>query len=433
MRNLVLLAALTLLVAVVHAKDTNDDRRELRSLVGQRVQTLLDELVEDGDHPKALNAAWALFDQTIAHSDPCDGDPRDGEALAHAAWAVRLVRLVGGAESPRRKDMLKYLRANPALARRLVFVVRFDVEDPVEICRALDLLRAEHGGALDRYGGLAAAICVVHDKPLSRRINENQAAAPNIADIFGFYTANERRMLFGIKTVPAEVLIFVVDTTASIQEMRWALSKYAGDREVGARFFDIRYDQNHFRTGAEKAVTQAGYDLPNILRHGGVCADQAYFAMSVGKSIGVPTAYVIGRSGQMGHAWVGFLQAKGKGAVWNFDTGRYEAYRAVQGVVQDPQTRTRVPDAFVSLMAELIASREADRHAAAAYTDAAVRLGEIRRAGGPFDPPPLVEMQTEQTSHLGADVESQLSLLEAGLRRSAAANTRISSWPSWRP
>ena len=66
------------------------------------------------------------------------------------------------------------------------------------------------------------------------------------------------------------------------------------------------------RGSGVKKVTAAGWSLPNILQHGGVCADQAYFAVTVGKSIGVPTAYTIGLGGEVGHAWVGFLQARGK-------------------------------------------------------------------------------------------------------------------------
>lgn len=82
-------------------------------------------------------------------------------------------------------------------------------------------------------------------------------------------------MFFGVRNVPAELLAWVVDTTAAIEEMQWALAKYRGDPAVGSRFFDIEYDYAAFKTGATKKVTEAGFNLPNILKHGGVCADQA--------------------------------------------------------------------------------------------------------------------------------------------------------------
>src|SRR2546423_11586627 len=55
---------------------------------------------------------------------------------------------------------------------------------------------------------------------------------------------------------------------------------------------------------------------------------------------------------------------------WNFDEGRYEAYRGVVGNVTDPLTRKRIPDAYVSLLAELIGTKAADRQNARALEDA---------------------------------------------------------------
>src|SRR5205807_3987797 len=122
---------------------------------------------------------------------------------------------------------------------------------------------------------------VVHhgDKPLERHINENTAKGADPIEIFDYYVKNESRMYFGIRNVPAELLAYVVDTTASVEEMGWALQKYAGDKEVGKRFFDVKYDYDNFRKGTPKKITTLGFTLPNILKYGGVCADQAYFAM----------------------------------------------------------------------------------------------------------------------------------------------------------
>jgi hypothetical protein len=196
--------------------------------------------------------------------------------------------------------------------------------------------------------------------------------------------------------------------------MNWALGRYAGDPKVGARFFDIKYDHEHFRDGDPKEVTVAGWNLPNILRHGGVCVDQAYFAVTVGKSIGVPTAYASGASSTVSHAWVGFLEAGENGAWWNFDVGRYKAYQGVRGNVLDPQIRRRIPDSYVSLLAELAGVEAPDRWAAVAYTDAALRLLELAELAG--EAPAAETRDSPEPPVRSLDIESALELIEQGLR-----------------
>ncbi len=283
----------------------------------------------------------------------------------------------------------------------------------------LDRLRQARGEQLNKYPTLAAAICVVHDRPLVRRFNENQARAGDPVAIFDYYVKNESRMAFGIKPVPAELLIYVVNATASIEEMEWALQRYAGHPAVGRLFFDIKYDNEHLRTGRPKRITTEGFTLNNILAFGGVCCDQAYFASSVGKAIGVPTAVAEGAAGETGHSWVGFLASSGRSGWWNFDTGRYEAYRGIRGIVLDPQSRERIPDSFVSLLAELIGTTPANRQAGTALADAAQRLMELEKSGRPLAPPPLEDGATGGLSApRQATSSAALDLLDLAVRQS---------------
>jgi hypothetical protein len=249
-----------------------------------------------------------------------------------------------------------------------------------------DKLRTQRPDQMDAFASLVASICVVYDVPLTRRVNEVKLTSADPLAIFDYYVANERSMAFGIKNVPPELLIYVVDTTASIDEMRWALARYPRDPMVGRHFFDIQYDTAYFREGAPKKISFVPYTLPNILRVGGVCADQAYFAVAVGKAIGVPTAYTHGESAETAHAWVGFLQAQGQKGAWNFDVGRYEEFRGVMGLVQDPQTRDYIPDAFLSYTAEMIGVTPLARQTAMALSDAASILRHVEKdedfAGG---------------------------------------------------
>ena len=56
-----------------------------------------------------------------------------------------------------------------------------------------------------------------------------------------------------MKNVPVELLVYVVDTTASIPELQWAYSiATRADELIGASFFDVPYDWNAFARGARR-------------------------------------------------------------------------------------------------------------------------------------------------------------------------------------
>ncbi|MHC5005254.1 MAG: hypothetical protein ACYTJ0_19300 [Planctomycetota bacterium] len=382
----------------------------LDTAVGERLNATLEAFAAGGDAAAARGAVDELFDQVVAYAD------ESGTALlVETAVARRMVTMLADLEAPARGELARLLLERPRLAVALLLMIRPELESPEEIFAVLRHLAASRGDQLEPFANLAAAICVVHDRAPRRRVNENVAVAADPLALFDYFVANEPRMLFGIRDVPPELLVYVVDSTASIQEMSWALGRYAGDTNVGARFFDIEYDHQHVQ-GAPKKVTQAGWNLPNILQYGGVCADQAYFASTVGKSIGVPATYTRGRSGEVSHAWVGFLQSDGRRAWWNFGTGRYGAYLGVRGNVVDPQINRTVPDAYVSLLADHAMSRRADREAAAALTDAAARLDELRGAGRDLDVPPPEGGRARPRRE--TTVAAELDLLEQALRSS---------------
>jgi len=310
-------------------------------LVSAKVKAIFTRLQADHDYGRAAKEANELFDVVAIHAPDTDA-----YAFVDAAYAVRLSHHFEFMPAEQCDDLLPYLRRFDELAKTLAFLVS-DSDKPVGVYGVLKRLIDACGDKPGVWPTLTAALCVVHDSPMERKINENTAIADDPVKLFDFYSANESRMLFGIRVVPAELLIYVVDSTAKIDEMKWALAAYRGDTAVGKHFFDVPYDHEHLRTHRPKRISSAGFTLMNIRQFGGICADQAYFASTIGKAIGVPTAYVSGQSGEVSHAWVGFLQRKGtRDAGWNFDIGRYEAYQGIRGVISDPQTREPYPTAI---------------------------------------------------------------------------------------
>jgi len=384
----------------------------LQGAVQQRLADISErapsEIVRDESRDALLGELDTLL-ATLARA----GSQRDGRLLVEVAATRRTVELSGQAMLSERVGWFEYLSADKGPGRDLVFLMSSG-DSARGVLRTLDSLRAKFGDdRVARYPTLIAALCVVHDgeSAFARRVNENIATSAGPVALFEYYTANERQMLFGLRNVPPELLVFVVDAAASIDELEWALDKHRGDRAVGERFFDIKYDYDHANTGRPKAVSQQGFTLPNIDKLGGVCADQCHFAVTVGKAIGVPTAYVTGRGGEVGHAWVGYLEAQGRRADWNFNVGRYQEYQGVRGVLLDPQRGTMIGDDELGLLARLTTVNETQRFTAAAWLDAA----EALKAG--VEPLDLVEKRRGPERE---DRSGVLELAEMALRENPA-------------
>jgi hypothetical protein len=90
------------------------------------------------------------------------------------------------------------------------------------------------------------------------------------------------------------------------------------------------------------------YTLENIRRMGGICVDQAYYAMIAGKAHGLPTLFFTGQGKDGGHAWFGYLRRDDK---WELDIGRYSQQNYAVGQALDPQTWLPISDHQLQLLA----------------------------------------------------------------------------------
>ena len=304
-----------------------------------------------------------------------EADPvGDVEAFYAISSASRSAALLSRTKDPAiRESLISAFKKTPRFMNELAMAL--NEKDDVEKVAALasKLWRAE-GARLNEFATLGAAICVVHDHEVFEQANENKVVADDPLKLFAYFANNESRMPLGLKNVPVQLLVLVVDPTAKVPELEWALNKYKGDRMVGSRFGEIQYDTDHFRTGAPKKVTQEGLTLPNIAKYGGVCIDQAYFAANVGKANGIPSAIMRAKSAEVGHAWIAYLLWNGQTAIFDSMQGRYPEYRAVVGYIDDPQTGERVPEAELALRAALALTPADKRQRAIALEDAGYSL-----------------------------------------------------------
>jgi tetratricopeptide (TPR) repeat protein len=414
------LVLVLLLSSLAVAKEQSESKSTPAQAIKQKTEAIVDQLQADGDYAAAQQALSRCFDWLVLHASP-----NAHEAFLTLAFHRRLVAQLSDLPKAQRSALLPYLLKHPRFAYELVFLhTRHDKTK--KGYRILLDLKETFGDNIAKFPGLTAALCWVHDGKYQRQINDRTVTLTDPKALFAYYTKYRNRMNFDTRTMPGRLLTWVVSTTRPVKEMQWALSRYRGTAAVGRTFFEIEYDTDYLRAGAEKDLASHAYTLPNIRKFGGVCADQAYYAMCVAQAIGVPAAYVSARGNELGHAWVGFLHRRGRRARWNFSVGRYEVYQGLRGRMEHPQTNKRVTDSRVSLLANLLRVGPGHRWVARAMVDAARRVRELRKLG---DTPDVDAVQfdrpVQSVDRQKPTIDRALALLKSGVQRNPAA---VAGW-----
>jgi tetratricopeptide (TPR) repeat protein len=379
-------------------------RPDVAKVIRDRVESTLKVLDDDQKYPAAYGALQDLFDQTIWYA------PEDVGLLTEAAGAIRLVQAFSQWDKPERRETFAAVRKSPALARAMAFLPQSRRGQTLALNTFVRLQQA-HGDKLAQFPTLTAALCHVHGPaPVgARAAGEEEQKTIEPAELFRYYTENESRMLFPIREMPTELLAMVVNTTADIDELRWALDKHGGDRNVGKRYSDLTYDTAAFKFNKPKKIADKPYSLPNLRKYGGVCEEQAYYAAHVAKAIGVPSAYITGRAAEASHAWVGFLQQRGGSYWFNCEEGRYDEYEELRGQVGGSPWGGGMSQSQLEIMAALMGTPAEQRYGAVALMDAALRMKEREHRSAPRPPVGGAELLLKAN-----DARAQIRFLERG-------------------
>lgn len=293
-------------------------------------------------------------------------------------------------------EMMEWLNARPELKEELFTAFRPESDDVVSGLTLFRELRERFPKAIERYASLAIATAVTWDRERpgvydyanhARRTKSNMPTnLPGGIDNFEYLVNAENYMQGRILYVPWEFLTLVVNHKTPLEERGWAMQNYLGKRVMfGKCYSEVPYDTQMLDTGS-KVCRLAGkdYTLPNIRQFGGVCAMQADFASRVGKSIGVPAAYVTGpnRYGDL-HAWVMWVELKAVSAdsiSFSLEShGRYRGDRYYVGSLREPQTGERTTDRLLALRLHSAgANTQAHRHARRIMQAYPELIGELR-------------------------------------------------------
>ena len=209
-----------------------------------------------------------------------------------------------------------------------------------------------------RYSSLALAIALVHDVPPPPHWPHGQVSAKTLprkmntpSEAFDWWIAEDvaGRTFHRLSRLQADELKFVVDAAAPLAELKW--TQQVADyplSHLDRAYTMVRYRQDRIANNTP-VWPGATYKLHDILKAGGICVDQAYFATETGKARGVPTLFFTGAGDDGRHAWFGFLDTAQK---WKFDVGRYAEQRLVTGYALDPQTWKKISDHELMFLAE---------------------------------------------------------------------------------
>lgn len=165
-----------------------------------------------------------------------------------------------------------------------------------------------------RYSSLALACAMLDPRIVSSPSRLRASSSTGVSttpltleQVFEYFMEMDeaRELLTDITKLSPSELLFVVDVRLPRSEMDWARKKVRLTRKGwGGAYSMIRYRMDRAALGKDPYTN---YTFQEILDEGGICMDQAYFAVNTAKCNGIPSAYVTGDGNRGPHAWVNLL------------------------------------------------------------------------------------------------------------------------------
>lgn len=253
-------------------------------------------------------------------------------------------------------DAVRTLTADAALGRELFQ----NIAEGDLMSVALPLLLEFREAAAEKweaYTRLAIAMALVYDRPPPAFWPHHQVGQDKVlrqksspVERFRFWIQNNenRKLTLDLKKLTVEQAKFVVDAFVPEEELLWAQKEVRlGRTSFDKAFFMIKYDTPRLKANRLDWMAP-DYRLETIKKEGGICVDQAYFAMIAGKANGLPTLFFSGQGASGGHGWFGYMRSDDK---WEVDCGRYASQNYSVGNALDPQTWDRISDHELAYLA----------------------------------------------------------------------------------
>ena len=297
--------------------------------------------------------------------------PEELQKLARIADCIRFMELTKKVKpSPK---TAAWFFASPKRLHSFVHLIT--PQDNLKKCfQIIEKIRTHDPDGSNEYDNLVLALGVVmdsHHRSIHGQMGMNVPKSDNNPidryDYFKTLYAKSRAKM-GYKKLTARDLCFVVHTPVPISELEWACKNIHTSLSGWKTKVYNKIDYDHDRLEHSQYTWDAGtYTLKSIKKEGGICVDQAYFALITARAYGIPSIYFHGSGNSGNHAWFGFMLAPGK---WELDVGRYQNAGYVTGFAIDPQTNQQMTDHDVKYMCER-SLRSGTLEQAITYTDLA--------------------------------------------------------------
>lgn len=301
--------------------------------------------------------------------------------LAVAADCVRFMELTKGKGMD--PVVAEWLLSSGARLHQVVDTIDPRFDKPAEVFRILGALKKHDPAGADGYFDLMLALAVVYDQTGKTKmhgqmgrelIKVNEDPLKAYAYFKELYGSGGAKMPYG--KLRATELVFVV-VPAPISELEWAKDNVEGSlNSWDKKYSDIEYDHSRL-TGSRFQWDNGPYKLSAIETKGGICVDQAYYAVLTARAHGIPALYFHGSGKGANHAWFGYMKGQGD---WVVDVGRYQNDAYTTGYTINPQTNQQMTDHDVEY------AQERSKHSrSAAEAGAYASVAEVLEKRDPAD------------------------------------------------
>ncbi len=195
-----------------------------------------------------------------------------------------------------------------------------------------------------KYQPLAIACSVVREDKLGgcQTIGQTPMDIVQVYDRF-CASAEAGKLKTDITKMEPSDLIYVVNVRLPYSEMEWAQKNVHLTRKK----WSAAYPMVHYlmERATQNVNPYKEYTLKEILKEGGVCRDQGYFAVNTARCNGIPAAYVTGSGNRGGHAWFVYMDTANH---WQSAGG----YGYTSGMTSDPQTGKQVHESLFAMRSD---------------------------------------------------------------------------------
>jgi hypothetical protein len=325
----------------------------------------------------------------------------------------------GGNAAPLSADDLAKLeawfKAKPEFREKFLLALDpFDDNLP-EAARVALALREKYPKESDTLSSLVVAFATVWDTPwviqaiTIQGVPELYKLRPEPApylDSFGWYAKHQDTLCPWFKTTPWRLLVYLAAEGVSLEERDWAAKKYKFSPTLGTVYSEVQYDYSKLKDGVGR-IGGHPYTVENVLKFGGVCRDQAYYARAVCRAFGLPAYMATGHGNTTGagHAWVGWVTRDAQGFHLQ-SHGRYAFDKFFTAAIVDPTSGKQILDYLVGIEAKGLSSEKT-------YDEADLYYRVWHEVGAKLETPARTKLLVEALTRNAFHREAWLALGEA--------------------